>query len=231
MTAIAPVSPGPDWATIMTAFGTVGAVIAAVGIALWAEWRTGKRLAAEHARSDRQLQEERALSATQIGEERHIARNREQLAEAYAVQVVMGDRNAGQRDTGIIGQMSPELKRVAAIIINHGAYTIMGVEAQLRLSAGSNPRLVSFDKSERVSGMVELDKELRSGMYGGLEAALHADRLSPWDRGIRFETGAMPTEHLAGAYPVVRWADRWGTCWEHRLGDVQQVDDGEPWVP
>jgi hypothetical protein len=43
---------GPSWADIMTAFGTVGAVIVALGIALYADWRAGKRIEAEHARSD-----------------------------------------------------------------------------------------------------------------------------------------------------------------------------------
>jgi hypothetical protein len=223
---------GPDWATVMTAFGTVGAVIAALFIAFWADSRAGKRLDAERDRSDERLREERERSDAQLAEERQIAQERERFAEAYAVQVIMGDRNAGHQDTGVIGHMSSDLKRVAAIIINHGTYTITGVEAQLRLTAGGNPSLVSFGKSERVSGTAELDKELRGGMYGGLEAALHADRLSPWDRGIRFETGPMPTEHLSGAYPVVRWMDRWGTRWEHRRGEVRQVADGsEPWQP
>ena len=30
---------GPGWTDILTAIGTVGAVIAAVGIALWTQWR------------------------------------------------------------------------------------------------------------------------------------------------------------------------------------------------
>ena len=31
------ISGDPDWASIMTAFGTVGAVAAALGIAIWSE--------------------------------------------------------------------------------------------------------------------------------------------------------------------------------------------------
>jgi hypothetical protein len=37
---LVPVPDGPNWTDIMTAFGTVGAVIAAVGIALWTELRS-----------------------------------------------------------------------------------------------------------------------------------------------------------------------------------------------
>ena len=54
--AAAAASGGPGWTDILTAIGTVGAVIAAVGIALWTEWRSGGRLKAEHERSDRLLE-------------------------------------------------------------------------------------------------------------------------------------------------------------------------------
>jgi len=85
----------------MTAFGTVGAVIAAVGIALWTERRSGRRLKAERERSDRLLREERVRSRAQIEEERRIAREREQLSEAYAVQVALGEKYQGLRDPTI----------------------------------------------------------------------------------------------------------------------------------
>jgi hypothetical protein len=50
---------GTNWTDIMTAIGTVGAVIVALGIALYTDWRAGKRIKAEHNRSDRLLREER----------------------------------------------------------------------------------------------------------------------------------------------------------------------------
>ena len=90
-----PVAGGPDWADIVTAFGTVGAVIAAVGIALRSERRSAAHIQAEHERSDRLLEEERALSRTEIDEERRIALEREQLAEAYSVQVVPAEISTG----------------------------------------------------------------------------------------------------------------------------------------
>ena len=60
---------GPNWVDAVTALGTVGAVVAAVGIALWTQ---------HHGRS-------------QLVEERRLAREREQLNEAYRVQLVLGD--------------------------------------------------------------------------------------------------------------------------------------------
>jgi hypothetical protein len=73
----------------MTAIGTVAVAVVAVGVALFAEWRADKRLASERAHSDEQLREERAHSAAQIAQERHIAQEREQFAEAYAVQITL----------------------------------------------------------------------------------------------------------------------------------------------
>jgi hypothetical protein len=57
----------------MTTFGTVGAVVAALGIALWTEWRSGKRFKAEQEHSDRLLKEEREHTGAEIEEERRIA--------------------------------------------------------------------------------------------------------------------------------------------------------------
>jgi hypothetical protein len=37
----------PDWTGNMTAIGTLAVAVVAVGVALYAEWRAGKRLRAE----------------------------------------------------------------------------------------------------------------------------------------------------------------------------------------
>jgi hypothetical protein len=60
---------GPTWTDIPTAIGTVGAVFAAVLVALWSDW--------------------------QPAEERRVALGREQLAEAYAVRIMLGSRRVG----------------------------------------------------------------------------------------------------------------------------------------
>jgi hypothetical protein len=53
-------SSGPDWADVMTAFGTLGAVVAAVGIAIWSDRVTNDRILKERGRSDEQRRRERA---------------------------------------------------------------------------------------------------------------------------------------------------------------------------
>ena len=123
MTKVVVFSAGPDWASIMTAIGTVAVAAVAVGVALFAEWRADKWVAGERRHSAAQLQEERKHSAAQLAGERRIAQEREQLTEAYAVQVLMGERDTGEVADRTTGQPVP-LRRVAAIIINHGRYTI-----------------------------------------------------------------------------------------------------------
>lgn len=75
-----------SWTDEWTAFGTVGAVVAPV----WSQRRSDKQVKAEHRRGD-QLAVERAHSAGQVEEERRLTREREQLAEAYAVQVATAE--------------------------------------------------------------------------------------------------------------------------------------------
>ncbi len=82
-----------------------------MGIATWSEWRTTRRLADEHARSDRQLVGERALSAAQIEEERKLAQEREQVAEAYAVQVTAGTIRGTPATYGRLWNIGPARRR------------------------------------------------------------------------------------------------------------------------
>jgi hypothetical protein len=204
----------------MTAFGTVGAVAAAVGIALWADWKSGQRVDAERKRSDAQLAEERALSARQIDEERRIAKEREQLTEAYRVQVVSG----WKRTTG----EDPEVRRLAAFILNKGQYTITRVEVQFSPEGTS---LLPHRRRQRVGSAGVLPSQLTGEGW-----ELKADErvpgvLTPWDPGLRVESDDVHERVLTAQYPVVWWMDQWGTCWEHKRGQVRQVAEGEPWAP
>ena len=215
-----------DWADIMTAFGTVGAVVAAVGIALWTEWRSGERLKAEQQRSDRQLEEERALSRAEIEEERRIALKREQVAEAYAVQVVLGERTSGERDEVYDEPIDESVGRLAVMLVNRGSFAITRVEVRFSHDGGS---LVPPGRYEHLSGLPGLSEKLRHGWTRFPEQAAR-DVLTPWDTGMRFESDDVHVQHLKSPYPLVRWTDRWGARWEHRLGEVRQVGEAEEWA-
>ncbi len=119
---------GPDWASIMTAFGTVAA---ALGIAIWSEQRTDTRLTAEREHSDQQLREERDRADARLQAERDTARAREQLAEAYAVQVTVA---ASRREVSRLDNPWVDAgdwqEAPAAVVVNGGYYTITGIEAR-----------------------------------------------------------------------------------------------------
>jgi len=222
MTAIA---AGPDWASVMTAFGTVAVAIAAVGIALWSERRTDRRLADERALSDKRLADERAHSDARLRDERQHAQEQEQLTEAYSVQVVMGDMPAGPKDD-VYEQHDDSAKCLTAVVVNHGKYTITKVEARFRLSDGNE---LSRCLSKRISGWSDLPDELTSGLSPSASHGFPGVTLTPWDAGLRFESDPIGVQHLGSEHPVVRWTDQWGTRWEHRRGEVRQVEDSSIW--
>lgn len=240
---------GPSWTDILTAIGTVGAVIVALGIALFADWRAGKRIKDEHDRSDRLLREEReraaaelagqreherialdderAYSRQQLEEERRLALEREQIAEAYLVQVGFGERDPGQGAPNAQGRRAPtEIRELAVMVVNRGRYTITRVEAQFAMGNALTPH----NEYTRLSGAETLPQELRKSFDTSIERPLRGV-LAPWDTGIRFETDGIHGRQIAGWYPIVRWADRWGTHWEHKKGVVRQIRDDEPWAP
>lgn len=233
-----PVAGGPSWADIMTAFGTVGAVIAAVSIALWADWRSARRireerersdrqLEAEQERSDRQLKEERERSQAQIEEERWITREREQLAEAYAVQIVSARASVSE----VYGHSDPEDPSMCpmAIMVNHGLYAVTRVEARF-----SNGRTTyRANQTHHLSAFSRLPDELKGAEDHAMPwpEDLTVVSLTPQDPGLRLIGPAVLVRQSLDDYPIVRWTDRWGTRWEHRRGEVRQVRDDEEWAP
>lgn len=226
---------GPSWTDIMTAFGTVGAVVVAVGIALWGARRSDRQAAKERERTDTRLADQRALDKAaiederahgraQLEEERRLALEREQFAEAYAVQVVPGEHTVGEPDAR--GDLDGSVKQLAIMIVNRGSYTITRIEAQFCLGNS----MITYHRYVREPGFGELPRRLVEQFGPSPERAVYGV-LASWDTGIRFETDAIHERHLASWYPVVRWTDRWGTRWEHKRGVVRQVTDTQPWEP
>jgi hypothetical protein len=180
-------------------------------VALWTDRKAAKRLDEEHKRSDRQLKEERALEL-----------HREQFAEANAVQVLYAADVPTSLDVRTIAL---DVSRVTGggqdsvlVMVNHGRYTITGIDALWVFRGG---RTKKFAEWERLSRMGDLDPRL----LAGVEVLTDVHQLSPWDLGLRINSGPMAD------MPIVRWTDRWGTRWEHRRGGVRLVRDDESWSP
>jgi hypothetical protein len=211
--------------------------MAAVGIALWTEWRSDKRIRAEHKRSDRLLREERERAAAAIEEERRLAQEREQLAQAYAVQVVEGYRAAGPLQPA--GHRSSTETQSGVFLVNHGSFTITDVRAWFRHEDGS---LAEYRRAGRWTGFANLPEAVRNGWHSSIEPATETV-LRPWDAAIVFASEKIPggllgpaaewSDILPGVGPsspshwVVQWTDRWGTRWEHTRGILRQIRAGE----
>ncbi|HZS22450.1 MAG TPA: hypothetical protein VFA63_15900 [Pseudonocardiaceae bacterium] len=147
------IASGPDWASVMTAVGTVAlAVVTVVTIIVTimitrqdrrradkqladsqtrhdkeiAEERAlaDKRLANQLAHSDAQLADERAHSAAQLQEERQRARDLEQRGEAYAVLVTPAKIPARLADPSTMAEASKGDECPVAVVINRGRFAI-----------------------------------------------------------------------------------------------------------
>lgn len=237
---MASVATGPDWASVITAIGTVAVAVVAVGVAFFAEWRAGLRLREEQARhdteiaderaladkrltqqlahSDAQLADERAHSAEQLREERQLAKEREQLAEAYAIQVVLM-RTARE---------APDASRLLALLVNRSRQTVTQIEAQFSPDGQS---LIPHHRQLRVPSYANLPPGMPDDpqYVQPAKAASSSDRLTPWDAGMTIETDLIDLHTLTDPHVIVRWTDRWGTRWEHKRGDVRPVQPGAQW--
>jgi hypothetical protein len=145
------------------------------------------------------------------------------LTERPADGVYTADNSAS---AGLVDGIQSEVKRLAAMVVNRGAYTITRIEAQFCLGNS----MQGHHGYKRVTGFEQVPEILRAGYYPSPERAV-SGVLTPFDAGIRFETDNIHERHLASPYPVVRWTDRWGTRWEHKRGVVRQVRDDQQWEP
>jgi hypothetical protein len=250
----------PLWPSELTAWGTLAVAVAAVLVALFGEWRTSKRLAQQQIRheaeiteehrladqrlaeqekaaeerlrtqmvhSDEQLRQEREAAETRLKEERDLALKREQYEEAVAIHVTEARITPeGWGSRVISSDPTQPIECPAAIVLNRSRYTITRLQAQLRV----NESLTSYGKRELFSSLGKLPEEITTGLAGeGRD--IWGDTLRPTDIGMRFSSDAMTVQNLHGSYPIVRWRDRWGSWWEHRHGEVRQIEEGEEWRP
>jgi hypothetical protein len=244
----------PLWPSELTAWGTLAVAIVAVSVALFAELRTTVRvrkareetaqavvderahaaraLAEERAAADKRLQRQLDASAVQLRDEREAARVQEQLVEAYAVQVVVAEKPAGQATGNVQQPISSDVKNLAIMVVNRGRFAITEIEAQI---SGDGHSLFGIAREERFGGYDSLPTRLKDTYAKLGNPVAQGNVLGPRDTdiGMRFETGLVPEHGIAwpGPYAVVRWRDRWGQKWEHKKGTVRSVNDGEPWLP
>jgi hypothetical protein len=238
MTAIA---SGPDWASVMTAIGTValaavtvGAIIATIVITKQDRQRGDKQLAEERALADKrlteqlahgdaQLADERAHSAAQLQEERQRSHDAEQRGEAFAVLVTPSKIPAKLAAPAESAETGDGEECPVAVVINNGRFTITSLDARF----ARNAVLSKCQQMEYYSAYPALPKELISGLVA--DPAINM--LPPGFAGVRFIGGSMAAEELHDMNPIVRWTDRWGTRWEHKLGQVGPIAPEEPWQP
>ena len=249
MTAIA---SGPDWASVMTAIGTValaavtvGAIIATIVITKQDRQRgdiqladaqirhakevaeervlADKRLTEQLAHSDAQLADERAHSAAQLQEERQRSLDAEQRGEAFAVLVTPSKIPAKLADPAESAETDDSEECPVAVVINNGRFTVTSLDARF----ARNAALYQCQQMEYYSAYPALPQELVSGLVA--DPAINI--LPPGFAGVRFIGASMAAGDLHGMNPIVRWTDRWGTRWEHKLGQVRPITAEEPWEP
>jgi uncharacterized membrane-anchored protein YhcB (DUF1043 family) len=170
-----------------------------------------------------------------LAEERHDARVREQLAEARAIEVILGNRPAGLEDLedstlvrvpGASGDPEEDLRQLGlvvltAAVINHGRYTITGIECELVLRERGK---VPFSSAKRITGDKARDDKLLGGVTPFESDWTEKTVLSPWDTGLALVSNPMAAGDTPDASVVVRWTDQWGTQWENVGDRVRKVE-------
>jgi hypothetical protein len=122
-----------------------------------------------------------ALNASS-NEERRLSQEREQLAQAYAVQVVLTKMGGGP-EAGLA---------LVANVVNRSSQTITQVEARFCLDG--KEVLNSLRRIERVPSLSNLPPEMLPPNAESAEGPSYEGRLTPWDAGMRFDSAGLDAE-------------------------------------
>lgn len=233
---------GTNWGEV-TGLGTIAVAVVAAAVAVLGEWRASARvkderrhaakvLAAQQEHSDEQLRLERETadarlktqqehSDRQVSEERQAAQAFLQLEEAYAVRISTGWQDGRITDPHINVEPDDVLQSMVVVVINRGRFTVTEVDARLFRLDNSQ---TSPAKTERIAETPPAAD--KSQWIDGPLKDLGNRTLAPWSGGLRFIGSATVDHRLYGAYPMVRWTDRWGQRWEHSKGRVRKIEEG-----
>lgn len=247
------IASGPDWATIMTAFGTVGAVIAAVGIAIGSSFATKKLVADERVEADRrlreqlehsdeqlrkqqqhsdqQLQEERTAADERLQKQLHEAEKLEQRSQAAAVEV-LAFFSAKPGENVISDPQNPSGVPVV-IVVNRGKYAITDLDARLspdgRIVTAFSMRQNLVSMRQNAVDPAVLPQHWTRDVLGRL-GEVYLGTIAP-GAAMRFEDDAVLVSTLRTSYPIIRWRDHWQGCWEYNKGQVYPCDVQSEWLP
>lgn len=180
------------------------------------------QLVAERAAAETRLIAQMAHSDEQLDKQRESEREALQLSEAYMVRVSIGAQDGKITDPYISTNPGEIVLSLLAIVVNMGRFTITDVAVSIIDGTGS---MTDAAKVNRIPDYGLVDEK------GGELVPLRdlGDRtLAPGSSGIRFASSARLDRYLVGAYPIVRWTDRWGQMWEHSKGRVRPTNSGTP---
>ncbi|MGP8001138.1 MAG: hypothetical protein ACLPKI_28020 [Streptosporangiaceae bacterium] len=200
------IASGPDWATVMTAFGTVGAVIAAVGIAIWSSLAT----------------------KSQLRKQRDEAQKLEQRSQAAAVEVLAFRTKPGENVNS--DPRGPSGLPVV-IVVNRAKYAITDLDVRLSPD-GRHVIPFSSDRPSMRQNAIEpanLPPHWTEDARGNL-GEVYSDTIAP-GAAIRFKGAPMLVSVLETSYPIARWRDHWGDCWEYNKGSVYKSTPQADWLP
>jgi hypothetical protein len=240
---------GTHWASGATAIGTVAVAVVAVGVAILSQRHSDRQIREEREHSDEVVAEERRLANQRLAEQMRVENSQvltqleqsrdqfrelrekeqdaEQIAEAYAVQIVPVRMSPESYGTRVATDPETAITCPGVIVINRGRYTITRLEAQICLNGNS---MTHYDKREHFSTWWNLRNMPLAEGLDGPEPDVRLDTLTPSDLGMRFTHDAIAESRVRGSYPVVRWKDRWGQTWEHKLGRVEKIGDDTQWT-
>lgn len=220
----------PLWPSEWTAIGTVAVAVVAVAVALFAEYRAGKRVASERAHAATVLADERKDAAAllqrqldqsdrQRQEDREHGQCQQQEAQAWAVAVMLSIVYLEQEpETAGARSLSDTEVCFVAEVLNYGERTIGQIRARL------------FTDGDEPAGQIQpayVPREPQSPHSPIADTLMQGPGVLPPGAGMRFTTEIMTVSLLKHPRAEVRWRDHRGGSWQNERGEVRKLTEPE----
>lgn len=111
------------------------------------------------------------------------------------------------------------------LVTNNGRYTIMRVQAYFSPDGQS---IVPAPDTQPMP-VAGTTQPFMTDILGSIGGAYRG--VLPPGRPMQFVGDTRLGSDLRSTYPVLRWTDHWNQRWEYKQGQVNRIDESDPWKP
>lgn len=177
--------------------------------------------------TNRRLKNERTSADDRLQRGMDRAMKVEQRSEAASVEVL--SYGVPPNVLGITHDPRDPNYSPVIIVMNHGKYAITGLDVRLSPDGSS---VIQLGARKNLLNTINVPTAWIQDARAGVQLGTVYLGTIPAGQAMRLEGNPLVLSRLRTSFPLVRWMDAWGTCWEYNKGEIRIIPSlNEIWRP